>query len=59
MLFTMSVPSLRSPSKNEIELCVSLVLPGVARGTAIEELPRVMTSEESPGASAIFKGSDI
>jgi hypothetical protein len=59
MIFIMSVPSLHSPSKTGIELCVSSVLPGVARGTAIEELPGVMTSEESPGASAIFKGSDI
>jgi hypothetical protein len=59
MLFITSVPSLRSPSKTGTELCVSSVLPGVARGTAIEELPGVMTSEESPGASAIFKGSDI
>jgi hypothetical protein len=59
MLFIMNVPSLRSRSKTGTELCVSSVLPCVARGTAIEELPGVMTSEESLGASAIFKGSDI
>jgi hypothetical protein len=35
------------------------VLPGVDIGTATKELPGVMTSEESPCASAIFKGFDI
>jgi hypothetical protein len=59
MLCRMSASNLRSPSKTGTELCASRVLLGVARGTATEELPGVMTSEESPGASAIFKGSDI
>jgi hypothetical protein len=59
MLCRMSVSSPRSPSKTRTELRVSQELPGVARGTATEELLGGMTSEESPGASAIFNGSDV
>jgi hypothetical protein len=59
MLCRMSVSGPRSPSKTRTELRVSQELPGVARGTATEELPGGMTSEESPGASAIFNGSDV
>jgi hypothetical protein len=59
MLCRMSVSGPRSPSKTKTELHVSQELPGVARGTATEELPGGMTSEESPGASEIFNGSDV
>jgi hypothetical protein len=59
MLCRMSVFGPRSPSKTRTEIRVSQELPSVARGTATEELPGGMTSEESPGASAIFNGSDV
>ena len=55
----MSVSNPCSPSKTRTELRVSQKLPGVARGTAIEELLGGMTLEESPGASEIFDGYDV